>query len=294
MSSNGFGECLADPVFADLRKHASSNDWFQVFEVAPGIWAILEPYQWQRVISYLIVGADRALLLDTGNGIGNIKAIVDQLTDKPIFVLNSHSHFDHIGGNHYFDEVWSASTAFSIVQSKGLENVDVALEVSPAALCCGLPDGVTQNRHCIRPFAITAKVKDGDVIDLGDLQLEILLIPGHTDDCIALLDRKSGFLWPGDSFYEGPIWLFAPETDLEAYSNSVARLATLAPQLKMLFPSHKIPKTSPAFLIEAQRAIELVLDGKAGAIPAKPGLVRFEFEGFSFLMRENYTRLQTT
>lgn len=274
-------------IFAEFKKHASSNDWFEVYEVGLGIWAILEPFQWQQVISYLIVGTDKALLFDTGNGIGNIKLIVDQLTDKPVLVLNSHSHFDHIGGNHLFDRVLSVATAFSISHSKGLETKEIALEASPEALCHGLPDGVTQNSHRIRPYAITDKVKDGDVIDLGNRQLEILLIPGHTDDSIALMDRQSGLLWPGDSFYEGPIWLFFPETDLNAYGNSIARLAALAPQLKNLFPSHKIPRASPALLVEAQRAFKFVLEGKAKAVPARPGLVRFEFEGFSFLMREN-------
>jgi glyoxylase-like metal-dependent hydrolase (beta-lactamase superfamily II) len=43
---------------------------------------------------------------------------------------------------------------------------------------------------------------------------QILHITGHTDDSIALLDAEAGFLWTGDSFYEGPIWLYFPEIDL--------------------------------------------------------------------------------
>lgn len=289
-ASISFCEQPPDQLLAEFKKHASSNDWFQVYEVEPGIWAILEPFQWQQVISYLVIGTDKALLFDTGNGIGNIKEIVDRLTDKPVLVLNSHSHFDHIGGNHYFERILSASTAFSIANSKGLENSEVAQEVSPEARCRGLPEGVTQSNHCIRPYTITDTVKDSDIIDLGNRQLEILFIPGHTDDSIALLDRNSGLLWPADSFYEGPIWLFCPETDLEAYSNSIIRLTALAPQLRTLLPGHKRPRASPALLIEAQRAIKLVLDGKAKAVPEGNGLVTFEFEGFSFLMREDYNR----
>lgn len=288
-----FCERLPRPAYAAFQKHATSNDWFEVYEVQTGVWAIYEPFQWQEVISYLIIGTDTALLFDTGNGIGNIKAIVDQLTDKPVQVLNSHTHFDHIGGNHYFDKILSVSTDFSVANSKGLNNEMVTMEVSAEALCKGLPEGVTQENHQIRPFAITKKVKEGDVIDLGNRKLEILRIPGHTDDSIALLDREAGFLWTGDSFYEGPIWLYFPETDLAAYRKSIARLAALAPGLKALFPAHNTPKADPAMLVEVRQAFDLVLAGKVKPVPTWEGTVTFEFEGFGFLMREDYTHLPT-
>ena len=288
-----FCERLPRPAYAAFQKHATSNDWFEVYEVETGVWAIYEPFQWQEVISYLIIGTDTALLFDTGNGIGNIKVIVDQLTDKPVQVLNSHTHFDHIGGNHYFDKILSVSTDFSVANSKGLNNEMVTMEVSAEALCKGLPEGVTQENHRIRPFAITKKVKEGDVIDLGNRKLEILRIPGHTDDSIALLDREAGFLWTGDSFYEGPIWLYFPETDLAAYRKSLARLTALAPGLKALFPAHNTPKADPAMLVEVRQAFDLVLAGKVKPVPTWEGTVTFEFEGFGFLMREDYTHLPT-
>ena len=288
-----FCERLPRPAYAAFQKHATSNDWFEVYEVQTGVWAIYEPFQWQEVISYLIIGTDTALLFDTGNGIGNIKAIVDQLTDKPVQVLNSHTHFDHIGGNHYFDKILSVSTDFSVANSKGLNNEMVTMEVSAEALCKGLPERITQENHRIRPFAITKKVKEGDVIDLGNRKLEILRFPGHTDDSIALLDREAGFLWIGDSFYEGPIWLYFPETDLAAYRKSIARLAALAPGLKALFPAHNTPKADPAMLVEVRQAFDLVLAGKVKPVPTWEGTVTFEFEGFGFLMREDYTHLPT-
>jgi glyoxylase-like metal-dependent hydrolase (beta-lactamase superfamily II) len=286
-----FCDRLPRQAYAAFQKHETSNDWFEVYNVGTNVWAIYEPFQWQEVISYLIVGTDSAVLFDTGNGIGNIKAIVDRLTDKPIQVLNSHSHFDHIGGNHYFSEILSVSTKFTLNNSNGVKNDQVTLEASPEALCRGLPDGVTQQNHQIKPFTITHKIKDGDVLDLGGRKLEVLHIPGHTDDSIALLERDSGYLWSGDSFYEGPIWLFFPETDLKSYKKSMARLAALAPGLKAVFPAHNTPKADPALLIQLHENLDLVLTGKVKPIPVSDGNVEFRFEGFSFLMRENYNRV---
>ena len=284
-----FCDCLPRAAYEDFEKNSISTDWFEVYEVDSDVWAIYEPFQWQEVISYLIIGANTALLFDSGNGIGDIKAIVDQLTDKPIQVLNSHSHFDHIGGNYQFENVLSPSTKFSIANSKGDESQSVKMEASADALCKDLPAGVTEDNHHIEPYSITAQVSDGDIIDLGDRKLEVLFIPGHTDDSVALLDRDAGLLWTGDSFYEGPIWLFFPETDLAAYEQSLARLVALVPDLNALLPAHNTPRANPALLVETQKALQLILQGKASPVPDGEGLVNFEFAGFGFLMREDYT-----
>ena len=286
-----FCDRLPRSAYADYQKHETSNGWFEVYEIEPNIWAIYEPFQWQEVISYLIVGSESAVLFDTGNGIGNIKSVVNQLTDKPVRVLNSHSHFDHIGGNYQFDEILSVATEFSLSRINGIKSDELKMEVSPEALCKNLPVGVTQENHQTRPFSIKQKIADGDVLDIGGRNLEVLRVPGHTDDAIALLDRDAGFLWSGDSFYEGPIWLFFPETDLVAYQSSVAKLASLVPDLKAVFPAHNTPRANPALLNELREDLDRVLSGKIEPVPVSDGNVEFRFDGFSLLMRENYYRI---
>ncbi len=288
---DSFCDRLPRSAYADFQKHGSSDGWFEVYEIEPDIWAIYEPFQWQEVISYLIVGSESAVLFDTGNGIGNIKSIVNQITDRPIRVLNSHSHFDHIGGNYQFDEILSVATEFSLGRTDGLKSDELSMEVSPEALCTSLPVGVTEQNHQTRAFTISRKIADGDVLDIGGRKLEVLQVPGHTDDAIALLDRDAGFLWSGDSFYEGPVWLFFPETDLLAYQKSVAKLASLAPGLKAVFPAHNTPKADPALLIRLRENLDRVLAGKVVPVPVSDGNVEFRFDGFSLLMRENYYRI---
>lgn len=288
---DSFCNRLPRSAYADYKKHATSNDWFEVYEIEPGIWAIYEPFQWQEVISYLIVGSESAVLFDTGNGIGNIRSIVNQLTDRPVRVLNSHSHFDHIGGNYQFDEILSVATEFSLGRTNGMQSDELSMEVSPEALCKGLPTGVTEENHRTRAFSISQTIADGDVLDIGGRKLEVLQVPGHTDDAIALLDRDAGLLWSGDSFYEGPIWLFFPETDLVAYQKSVARLASLAPSLKAVFPAHNTPRADPALLTQLRESLDRVLAGKVVPVPVSDKNVEFRFDGFSLLMRADYYRI---
>jgi glyoxylase-like metal-dependent hydrolase (beta-lactamase superfamily II) len=287
-----FCERLPRPAYSNLTRDEAGDGWFEVYEIEPGVWAIYEPYQWQEVISYLIVGTESAVLFDTGNGIGDIGAVVGRLTDRPIRVVNSHSHFDHVGGNYQFDEVLSPSTAFSVANSHGVEGDDIRKEVSAAALCRDLPPGVSAQDHRIRPYVITQTISDGDVLEIGGRDLEVLQVPGHTDDAIALLDRKAGLLWSGDTFYEGPIWLFFPETNLAAYRKSVARLAGLAPDLRAVLPGHNTPLADPRLLVQLHENFEEVIAGRVEAMPVAGGNVEFRFPGFSFLMREDYRRVE--
>src|SRR5215510_1299191 len=86
---------LPRPEYAKLERVNVHDDWFEVYRIRPGVFAIYEPHQFEEVISYLVIGSKRALLFDTGMGIGKISDVVMELTKLPVIVLNSHTHFDH-------------------------------------------------------------------------------------------------------------------------------------------------------------------------------------------------------
>src|SRR5437016_5734678 len=78
---------------------APMTDWFATRELEHGIYLISEP---AHVNSFLIEGDTAAALIDTGLGIGNIRQAIEALTRHDVFALNTHYHFDHTGGNHWF------------------------------------------------------------------------------------------------------------------------------------------------------------------------------------------------
>ena len=280
--------CAAMPRAENARfeRLDTSNDWFDVYEIVPGVYSIHEPHQWQEVISYLIVGDDRAVMFDTGNGIGDMRAIVDSLTDLPVVVVNSHAHFDHVGGNHQFDTIVSIDTAYGREHANGLANEDVSIEVSPEALCRELPGETTQDTHVIRPYADKVTwVEDGHTIDIGDHELEIRHMPGHSPGSVVLLDRERGYLWSGDTYYPGPIWLFFPGTDFAAYRKTIRHLAELAPDFKHVFPAHNVLVDEPGVLPRARDAFEQIVGGELqGEYDAELDTFLYEFDGFAFLM----------
>ena len=154
------------------------STWFQVYQVDPGVYAIYEPHQWEEVISYLIVGNDRALLFDTGMGIADIRAVAEQLTRLPIEVMNSHTHPDHIGDNWEFDRILGLDTQYTRDNAGGYSHAAVAGEVAADHFCAPPPAGFDTASYRTRPFHITQIVADGSVIGLGSRQLAVLHIPG--------------------------------------------------------------------------------------------------------------------
>lgn len=284
-----FCQQLPRADYAQLTEIHSNDKWFQLYQVAVGVIAIYEPHQWQEVISYLIIGDNEALLFDTGNGIGDIYALVTSLTDKPISVLNSHSHYDHVGGNYAFKKLYGMDTDFTRARQSGQSNDAISIEVSTQALCAPLPIGVSEDNHIGRPYRITQTIEDGFIIDLGNRQLEVLHIPGHTDDAIALIDRAARLMWTGDSFYAGPIWLYAPETDLTAYESSLRRLSTEIANVDWLLPAHNTPLAEAGILNDVLTSFEIMMDGNATPVNRGDGMVEYLIPNearFSFLMRD--------
>lgn len=260
-----------------------ASDWFKVYRVAPGIVAITEPDQFQEAISYLIIGSTRALLFDTGIGLVPMRPLINQLTSLPVTVINSHTHFDHVGANSEFAAVLALDTPYTRRNQRGFTHADLASEVAPTSFCHGAPAGADTAAFHTRAWKPTGVIRDGDRLDLGGRTIEVIHVPGHTPDALALLDRANGLLWTGDSYYDAPVWLYMPETNLDAYEQSIARLAALAPTLTRLLPAHNTVSASPARLVAMQKAIRQVRSGGVSGIDAGGNQVEFRFDGFSIL-----------
>jgi glyoxylase-like metal-dependent hydrolase (beta-lactamase superfamily II) len=274
---------LPRPEYKTLERLNLSDGWFEVYKVAPGTFAIYEPHQSEEVISYLIVGQKQALLFDTGMGIGNIHKVVSRLTSRPVVVLNSHTHDDHVGGNWQFNFVYGMDTAFTRENAKG-STLDAQAEIAPGEICGDLPKGFDLKTYKTRPWRISAFIHTGFRINLGGRTVEVISTPGHTPDAIALFDRANSLLFTGDTYYPAPIWLFRPETDLDAYAKSIERLAALAPQVKIVMGAHNIPVASPVVLPALVQAFGDLRAGKAACKPAGPGKQLCTVGQFSFLL----------
>jgi glyoxylase-like metal-dependent hydrolase (beta-lactamase superfamily II) len=243
---------------SDRGAQPPDRDWFYWREAVPGLWLIAEP---SHVYSWLVVGSARACLFDTGTGFAPIRPVVDAITSLPVTVVNSHYHFDHVGGNSEFEAVsihpagldriyteFDASVekylAFLRSRDQALgtyRELDAELlglltvESNPRELPPGVDDRVLGRG---RPAADLRTVEEGDAIDLGDRVLSVLHTPGHSPDGISLLDDTNGLLLTADAFNLGLVYCHFEDSDLGVLTKTATRLAELSSYLTYVTTHH--------------------------------------------------------
>jgi hypothetical protein len=118
---NKWYDKLPRETWNNFDKVEQPDKWFEVYRLTKTVYAIYKDVQFEEVISYLVLGDEKAALIDTGSGIGDIKKLVEGLTDLPVNIVNTHTHGDHIGGNHQFREILVFGSNFSKERSEKRE-----------------------------------------------------------------------------------------------------------------------------------------------------------------------------
>lgn len=186
----------------------------------------------------LVVGDKKALLFDTGYGIGDLKEAIREYTDLPIVVVNSHGHLDHINGNHHFEgpvyihpaDVELANAHSMAECRKGnIENAKHIMDFLTQQVENIVPENMDEEAYINAQMPQWQFVEEGHQFDLGGVVLEVVHLPGHTRGSIGLWDAASKIFLIGDAF--GPFtWLFAPEaSNLSEYKKTLYKTRDLQP-----------------------------------------------------------------
>jgi glyoxylase-like metal-dependent hydrolase (beta-lactamase superfamily II) len=288
-----------EQVLNDTEIIDVNESWFLVKRLPNAVFSIQEPLHWQNVISFLILGEERAALFDTGMGIRDISKVVAKLTDLDVIVINSHTHFDHVGDNHRFDEinVFDHPNALKWL-TQGQTSDMLQFDSRPEAFPGGYPEGFDPDKYVIRPIDDDQinVVQAGDILDIGNRELEVLHTPGHSPDSIMLLDRGTRSLFTGDTFYPDYLFAFIDDerggSNLQIYEETMIEIAELVPELEYLYCSHTKPLNDPAILVQAADAFTAVRQGKAEfKIDSLYGmkLKVHDFAGFAILTKAEDT-----
>ena len=181
-------------------------------------------------------------------------------------IVSTHGHWDHAGENAAL-QAWSRERAPAAPQGPGPAPGEMGLAAHAAdrGLTIEAPDGrlrrpdpaggaeiaahpadwyrLVDPQPLFAPFPIppcipAAELPEGAVIRFGDVRLDVLHTPGHTEGSVCLVERESGMLFSGDTLFAGG-WgrVDLPGGDPDAMVASLARLATLPDGLRVL-PGH--------------------------------------------------------
>lgn len=275
--------------WAQYEHIVQTGSWFEVYEVLNGVFAIYEPGQFEEVISFLIVGNERALLFDTGLGIGNMRRMVAALTELDVVVLNSHTHYDHIGGNYQFSQILGLDTEFTRSHEAGSSIDDVAEFVGPGWIWKPVPADFDRSTYRSNPFQVTERISDGHEIDLGGRLLEVVETPGHAPDAICLIDRQNRLLFTGDTFYLAPLYTHLEGSDFGRYARSAERLAELAGQVDQVLTAHNVPIVASRYLLELRDAFDAIQAGR-GEYALADGHREYDFGDFSVIVADQISK----
>lgn len=255
------------------------NDaWFTVTEIDSKTYAISEYGHWEKVHSFLLIGGEKAALIDTGLGIDNIKRITDQLTSLPITILTTHVHWDHIGSHGEFETIYvhkeEEDWLINGIKKLSIEEIrkDVSRDIT-------LPTPDTFNPETYKPFQgmPTGLLNEGDEIEIGNRTLTIYHTPGHSPGHITIYDNNRGYLFTGDLLYdETPVYAFFPTTSPTDLVDSLEKVSSINNVTK-IFGAHNTIGLEPSLLQEVKTAVNEL---------RKKDLVKFgtgihQFNGFS-------------
>lgn len=198
--------------------------YYHVREIYPWLYSIYDP---QNVFCYLAVGEDRALLFDTGHGIGNLPAAIKQITDKPVDIVLGHGHSDHVNGAYQFHDAWIHEDDYNLC-------LITTTADSRRSILSGLINNKTILPRGFNPVLYISagagnikKLTPGQVFDLGGLVMEVIPMEGHTAGSIGLFAREHHVLLNSDSA-SSHIWLIFNESlSLRRYAAMLERVLQL-------------------------------------------------------------------
>lgn len=269
----------------ELVELAEDQGWFEVYRVTDTIYGIYEMGQFEEAISYLILGEEKALLFDTGLGVGDMGSLVASLTDLPVSVLNSHTHYDHVGGNYQFERIYGLDTDYTAANARGKANADVREFVGPGWVWKDMPNGVTVDNYVSRAFEISDIISDGEQIDLGGRVLRVYHVPGHAPDAVVLIDREERLMWTGDSFYPATLYAHLVGSNVEDYTKSAERMAILGTDVDTLLPSHNEPWVTSDYLSAMHKAF-IAIQKPGAKYRLSDGDREYSFDGFSIMVND--------
>ena len=207
----------------------SPEKWYAVRHLDDDVTAISEPYieEFYRCNIWHIRGRDQDMLVDSGMGVVSLREWVPIVTEKPLIAVASHTHFDHIGCHHEFecravheaeaDLMANPTRANTLADPYVTDEIFTALPPEPYCSTC----------YAVKKAPATRLLRDGDRVDLGDRNFEVIHTPGHSPGGIALWEEATATLFSGDIVYDGPLIEDTYHSNASDYIASMERLLKL-------------------------------------------------------------------
>lgn len=239
------------------------KDYFKVTKLENNIYRIYEP---KDIYTMVILGSEKALVIDNGHGFGNVRKVIESITDLPLMVVNTHGHLDHAGGNYLFDEVYinfeDIPTYHKYEKEKDLMLISYDKLFKEKGIQM-FPDDFDRESFMKTTTKKFLPLKNHQIIDLGGRKLEVIKMPGHTVGHVTFLDYETGILFSGDAV-STTLWLYYDNgITLDMYCEYLENLKKYP--IKGFLPTH-IDKILPIEILDILQEVIKERDPKKSRI----------------------------
>jgi glyoxylase-like metal-dependent hydrolase (beta-lactamase superfamily II) len=183
--------------------------WYTIAACDDNIVRLREPWidPYLTGDMWLVRGQNRDLLVDCGTGIVPPRPIVEAIARNPVIAVACNRWYDHAGGLHDFKERGCHRDDADLIVAPTADSSVASVYVSDEMFMALPYDGYRAGSYRMVGAVPTVLFQDGDLIDLGDRQVEIIHVPGMTPGSIALWEKATGSLFTSDTLFDDP----APE-----------------------------------------------------------------------------------
>ena len=215
---------------------------------------------------YLLVGTEKALLIDCGTGFCDLRGACEKITSLPITVVVTHCHVDHIGGAGQFEEIYIHPD-----DCRSMNKLQMSLPMRKLYLkrnSAVKANGFTV-KNIVKPKYKTRllPVNDGYYFDLGNKKISVKHTPGHTVGSIALIDDSNKIVFSGDNV-SGALWMHKyGAASLEEWLPSAKWLYDMSKEYRV-FWGHGSAELSSEYIAKIVRwGEEIVKNNKNSIFP---------------------------
>lgn len=211
----------------DLRV---AQQWYDVRACRDGISLLFEQHvdPGLRCNIWHVQGREQDLLIDSGLGVAPLRNEVARLSSRPVLAVASHTHFDHIGNHHEFEQRCCHPAEAEVLRQPDENNTvwrEYRAMMSDEQPLTALPyAGFDFADYRVQPAPPTQLIDEGDELDLGDRLFKVFHMPGHSPGSVCLYEAKTHTLFTGDVLYDGELLDALYHSDRDQYRETLARL----------------------------------------------------------------------
>ncbi len=228
--------------------------FFEVENVTERIFRITMPY----VCCYLIVGENQAVLIDAGWGYGDLKEVVESITDLPVVLVLSHAHPDHNGSANQFDKVYLNEGDFNLFASQN------QLSLRREIMLGSVSKEFEEDKEMWQPERTEPllPLEEGMNFNLGGITVMPFHVPGHTHGSMVFILPEERIAIFGDAISHPTVMFLESSTKIKPHYEAMIKFKENSHLYDRVLVSHETYELDKIVLDNNIKAAKNILEGK--------------------------------